>query len=226
MLDPDVAAIVFARGGYGAMRIAFELPWDAFAARPKWLVGFSDITALHLLANGRGVASIHGPNVTGLGRTITPAERWSFLQSLEAPGRACGWDGLTVVHAGRATRGPVIGGNLALFEAMLGTPGVRIPEGAIVVLEDVTERPYRVDRMLTSLVLRGAFAPASALVFGGFHQCEPGPDGVTVERVIAETTASLGIPVVSGAPFGHGAPNHAFVTGRAATLDGASLHFG
>ena len=75
MLDPDVGAIIAARGGYGAMRILDRLPWKEFAAKPKHLVGFSDITALHLVANAHGVATVHGPNVTGLGRSITAAER-------------------------------------------------------------------------------------------------------------------------------------------------------
>lgn len=93
-----------------------------------------------------------------------------------------------------------------------------VPRGAILALEDVTERPYRIDRMLTSLLLGGHLARASAIVFGDFTQCDPGPDGVTVEEVLRDRTSGLGIPVVARAPFGHGAPNHAFPLGRAAAL--------
>lgn len=218
MTDPEVGAIVCARGGYGAMRIVDRLPWDDFVARPKWLVGFSDVTALHVVANGRGIATIHGPNVTGLGRGITPAERLSFISALESERRASEWRGLEVIRGGSA-RGPVVGGNLALVTAMAAANRLRVPEGALLVLEDVTERPYRVDRMLTSLLLGGHLARAAGIVFGGFTQCDPGPDGVTVDRVLRERTSSLAVPVVAGAPFGHGAPNHAFVLGAEGALD-------
>lgn len=223
MTDPDVEAIVCARGGYGAMRILDDLPWRAFAERPKWLVGFSDVTALHVAANGHGIASLHAPNVTGLGRSITPSERLSLIDALE--GRfAESWRGLEVIRSGRA-RGPVVGGNLALVAAMASANRLVVPEGAIVVLEDITEKPYRVDRMLTSLLLGGHLARAGAIVFGGFTQCEPGPDGTTVEHVLRDRTAKLSVPVVAAGPFGHGAPNRAFVLGADATLDGDALSF-
>jgi muramoyltetrapeptide carboxypeptidase len=223
MLDPEVDGIVCARGGYGAMRILDVLPWDRFAERPKVLVGFSDITALHLAANARGIPTVHGPNVTGLGRSITAAERLSLITALEG-GPAEPWTGLEVIVPGEA-RGPVVGGNLALVEAMAAAGRLVVPEGAIVVLEDVTERPYRIDRMLTSLLLGGHLARASAIVFGGFTQCHPGPDGVTVDEVLRERTSGLGVPVVAGAPFGHGAPNHAFCLGREAVLHGEVLEW-
>jgi muramoyltetrapeptide carboxypeptidase len=100
-----------------------------------------------------------------------------------------------------------------------------VPDGAILVLEDVTERPYRIDRMLTSLRLGGFLSRAGALVFGGFTQCDPGPDGVTAREVLVSVARSVGRPCALGAPFGHGAPNHAFVHGRAAILDGDALRF-
>src|SRR4051812_22585758 len=153
MRDPDVHAIVCARGGYGAMRIIDALPWEILAARPKWLVGFSDVTALHIALNAHGVASLHAPNVTGLGRSITPAERLSLIDSLEGrPPRA--WSGLEIIREGSA-EGPMTGGNLALVHAMAGAGRFVVPEGAILALEDVTERPYRIDRMLSSLALGG-----------------------------------------------------------------------
>jgi muramoyltetrapeptide carboxypeptidase len=216
MLDPDVEGIVCARGGYGTMRLLEALPWEAFVARPKRLVGFSDTTALHLEAAVRGVSTVHGPNVTGLGRSITSAERASLIAALE-DGALAPWTDLEVIARGEA-RGPVIGGNLALVEAMAAAGRLVVPHGAILALEDVTERPYRVDRMLTSLLLGGHLARAGAIVFGQFTQCDPGPDGVTVDEVLRERTRGLGVPVVARAPFGHGAPNHAFLLGREAVL--------
>jgi len=224
MVEPEVEAIVCARGGYGAMRLLDALPWEAFAAQPKWIAGFSDITALHLEATNRGVCSLHAMNVTGLGRSIRASERLSLLDALEG-GAMAAWEGLESVHAGPPARGPVVGGNLALVVAMAAAGRFVVPEGAIIALEDVTERPYRIDRMLTSLRLGRHFARASAVVFGGFTQCEAGADGVTAEEVLRDRTAGLGIPVVSGAPFGHGSPNRAFVMGGAASLEGTTLRF-
>jgi muramoyltetrapeptide carboxypeptidase len=224
MTAPEVAAVICARGGYGAMRILDELPWAAFAARPRWLVGFSDVTALHVAANAHGVCTLHGPNVTGLGRSITAGERLSLVDALE--GRpAAAWTGLDVIHgtAALAARGPLVGGNLSLVASMAAGGRLSLPRGAILALEDVTERPYRLDRMLTSLRLGGHFAGLSAIVLGGFTQCEPGPDGVTALEVLGDRTAGLGIPVVASAPFGHGAPNRAFVLGAIAELEGTTL---
>lgn len=224
MTDPEVSAIVAARGGYGAMRILDRLPWDDFAHAPKWLVGFSDVTALHIEASDRGVCTLHAPNVTGLGRSITAAERASLIRALEHPAAETVWRGLAMVHEGSA-EGLVVGGNLALVEAMAASDRLHVPEGAILVLEDVTERPYRIDRMLTALRLGGHLARASAIVFGGFTQCEPGADGITVAEVVGDLARALRIPIAMGAPFGHGAPNHAFVLGRRAVLARGVLTF-
>jgi muramoyltetrapeptide carboxypeptidase len=226
MLDPEVRAIVAARGGYGAMRLVDRLPWAELARSPKWIVGFSDVTALHAMAWRAGVASVHGPNVTGLGRGTTPATRAAWLAAVERPSSPRSWRGLRVLHAGRSTSpGPVVGGNLALIQAMAAAGRLVVPEGAVLVLEDVTESPYRVDRMLTSLRLGGHLAAASAVVFGGFDRCAPGSDGRTVDDVLEERTRGLGVPVLSGAPFGHGDRNEAFVLGSPARVERGDLLF-
>jgi muramoyltetrapeptide carboxypeptidase len=226
MTNPDVSAVICARGGYGAMRILDALPWSAFARRPKWLVGFSDVTALHVAANALGVCTVHGPNVTGLGRSITASERLALVDALEGRPAAL-WSDLEVLHgAGFApVRGPLVGGNLSLVASMAAGGRLAIPQGAILALEDVTERPYRIDRMLTSLRLGGHLANLAAIVLGGFTQCDAGPDGVTALDVLADRTAGLGIPVVTSAPFGHGAPNRAFVLGATAELRGTTLRW-
>lgn len=223
MCDPEVEAILMARGGYGALRIADDLPWDDFVEAPKHLVGFSDICALHAFANRRSIVTVHGPNVTGLGRAITAAERLSLIACLEGLPLAP-WT-LRAIRRGKA-RGPLVGGNLALVQAMVAAGEFAVPADAIVVLEDITERPYRIDRMLASLHLGGVFDRASAVVFGDFAQCDPGPDGVTVEEVIRDLAEKLAIPVYAGAPFGHGAPNFAFPLGAIAELRNSELRFG
>jgi len=224
MLDPEVKAIVAARGGYGSMRILDALPWEAFGRQPKWLVGFSDVTALHATAWAAGVASVHGPNVTGLGRDASVAIRAAWLASVERPSGARAWRGLRVVRGGQA-RGPIVGGNLALVHAMAAAGRLVVPRGAVLALEDVTEAPYRVDRMLTSLLLGGQLARVAAVVFGGFERCVPGADGCTVDEVLEERTRAIGVPVLAGAPFGHGERNEAFVLGASARVSGDAVLF-
>lgn len=225
MSSDDVRAVFVARGGYGATRIASRLPWEDFARSPKWLVGFSDATALHAYASAAGVASIHAPNVTGLGASGNvhlARNRGALLAALERPRDARTFSDLHAITKGDA-RGALFGGNLALLAALAASNALVVPDGAIVLVEDVTERPYRVDRMLTSLLEGDHFARASAIVFGAFDQCEPGPDGVSVDDVIAERTSRLGIPVYRGAPFGHGAHNEAFTLGADAHIENGTL---
>lgn len=225
MLDPDVRAIFCARGGYGSMRIVERLPWQAFANAPRWLVGFSDVTALHVEATARGVMSLHGPNVTGLGTRISPLVRHEVLTLLagHAPPRT--FAGLLPLHGG-AAEGPVAGGNLALVAAMAGAGRLVLPRGAVLFLEDVTEKPYRIDRMLTTLRLGGHLADVSAIVFGELVSCDPGADGVTAEEVLRDCTAGLGVPVLARAPFGHGETNRPLVLGEQARIVGDAVTLG
>jgi muramoyltetrapeptide carboxypeptidase len=222
LADDEVRAIVAARGGYGAMRVLEVVAWDGFARQPKWIVGFSDVTVLHAMAWASGIASVHAPNATGLGRDCTAWERAAWLSGLERPRDARVWSNLRVVRQGKAS-GPIVGGNLSLLHALAAAGRLRIPEGAVLALEDVTEAPYRVDRMLTSLRLAGHLARVSAIVLGGFDRCAAGSDGRTVEEVLEDRLGDLDIPVVAGAPFGHGARNEAFVLGKDAQLDGSTL---
>lgn len=225
LADPDARVIVAARGGYGAMRIVDDLPWDDLARHPKWIAGFSDVTALHAMAWRAGVASVHGPNVTGLGPEASPAIRAAWICSLEQPSARRAWKGLKVLRAGEA-RGVAVGGNLALIHAMAAAGRLVVPDGAVLVLEDVSESPYRVDRMLTALRIGGYLARASAIVFGGFDRCVPGPEGRLVDDVLDDCTGALGIPVLARAPFGHRAQNEAFVIGSMARVAGSEVQFG
>lgn len=223
--DPDVKAIVAARGGYGITRLLETAPLRSLAARPRWLVGFSDVTALHAEAWAAGVCSAHGPNVTGLGRDASPSVRAAWLACVERPTASRAWRGLTVLHGGQGS-GPVVGGNLSLVHAMAAAGRLVVPPGAVLALEDVTEAPYRVDRMLTSLRLGGYLTGLAAIVFGGFDRCPPGADGREMIDVLAERTRRLGVPVLAGAPFGHGAHNEAFVLGLPARVAGDAVVFG
>ncbi len=221
MESPAVKAIVAARGGYGVTRIAERLPWGALRAHPKWLVGFSDITALHVGALGAGMCSIHAPNVTGLWRA-SATDRLAFLRALEAPQRLAPFAHLEPVRSGDA-EGMVVGGNLSLLAAMAAAGPLPIPDGAIWLLEDVTERPYRIDRMLTAMVPH--LRRAGAVIFGELDKCDPGPDGITAEAVLRDRTLAWSAPTFLGAPFGHGATNRAFVVGGWAKLQSGTLRF-
>ena len=220
MLDHEVKAIVAARGGYGAIRILDGLPWSSLAERPKWIVGHSDVTALHAMAWASGLSTVHAPNATGLGRGASVQTRAAWLAALERPRSATTWRGLRVLHAGNAT-GPVVGGNLSLLHSMAAAGRLVVPPSCVVAVEDVNEAPYRVDRMLTSLLLGRHLDRASAIVFGSFSRCHPSPDGTAIDDVLEACTRPLGIPVLAGAPFGHGDRNDAFVLGS-----NVSVHHG
>lgn len=213
----DVRAVIAIRGGYGANRIAHQLDWDAFVRSPKWLVGFSDITALHIEACARSIASIHGPMVAMLGRG-SQATRDTWIDAVEHPSRTRAWSSLDPIRTGNAS-GPLFAGNLAMIHACAAACRLRVPDGAIVVLEDVGERPYRVDRMLTTLIVGGHFDRVSGFVLGEFTECFPGIDGICVEDVLNERLGSLGVPIASGFPMGHGLRNEPVHIGAPATLE-------
>jgi muramoyltetrapeptide carboxypeptidase len=218
--DPRVKAVIAARGGYGALRFTPGIDWNLLAERPRWLVGFSDITALHVEASRVGVASIHGPHVTSLGRGDART-RDAFVRALEHPLAPRVFRDLPALSGGAAS-GPLYGGNLTLLHACAAAGRLSIPEGAVVLLEDVTERPYRIDRMLASLAAGGHLARASAVLLGEFVQCDPGPDRVPVERVLADHLTRLGVPVVAGLPVGHGLRNEPVVLGIWARVEASS----
>jgi muramoyltetrapeptide carboxypeptidase len=216
-LDSDVRAVVAARGGYGLSRIAGAVDWKRAMARPRWIVGFSDITVLHVEAWRRRLASAHGAMVCSLGLAGEVARR-RWVAMLERPLERREWPGLVAWRRGRAA-GTLVGGNLAILHACAAASRLRIPKGAVVFLEDIGERPYRVDRMLTNLVAGGHFASASAFVVGGFTDCKPGPDRTTVEEVLCERLGTLGVPVVAALPAGHGPRNDPLILGRRAEVD-------
>jgi muramoyltetrapeptide carboxypeptidase len=209
--DPDVRAIIAARGGYGVTRLLDRLDFQALLRSPRWLVGFSDVTALHVEASRAGVASMHAPMVATIGAAADDA-RATFVRLLEGELCDASWTGLDVWRQGTA-QGRAFGGNLALLESCAAAGRLLVPDGAVLFLEDCTERPYRVDRMLTALHLGGHLARAAAFVVGEFTECGPGPDGVLVDDVLRARLSGYGVPIVGNAPFGHGARNEPFVLG-------------
>lgn len=221
LADEKARCILAARGGYGAGRIAYAIGKERIRSANKWLVGFSDVTALHGAWANAGVASVHGPMVASLGKDAGTSDgdaRFARLCGTLEGTRTLDESGLVTLRPGRAS-GRLLGGNLSVLVSLAGTPLFPRLDGAVLFVEDIGERPYRVDRMLTQLKAMGALDSLAGLVFGAFTDCGPGIDGRTAEDVIAERAASLDVPVVSGLSAGHIDDNLPLVFGRAVTLD-------
>ena len=201
-LDDRVAAVVCARGGYGAQRIVDLLDWDALAqSRPKPLVGFSDVTALHQAFAARlGLVTLHGPVLTQLG-VVDATSREHLRQTLFEPEAAqvLSSGPLEAVVPGRA-EGVLVGGNLSVLAAGAGAPAAMPAAGSLAVLEEVEEEPYRLDRLLTQLLRAGWFDGVRGVVLGDLTGCGPAE---LVRALLAERLGGLGVPVVLGGPFGH-----------------------
>lgn len=222
--DPDARAIFCARGGYGTMRILPAIDPAPLLDRPRLLVGFSDITALHAVLNRAGLATVHGPVVTQLGRA--PEDALAHLEAVlfrraprpgafDLPSPGAGVVGARTVRPGRAS-GPLLGGTLTLLSHLAGTPFAPILDGAILFLEDVGERPYRVDRCLTQLRLAGMLDRVAGVALGQFTDCDEG--GLLALDVVREAARALGVPAIEGLPCGHLDGNLALPLGARATL--------
>ncbi len=218
--DDRVDAILCTRGGYGCHRIVARLDAGAVAAARKPLVGFSDITTLHLWQLRRaGLASIHGPMPARAAEGDEP-ERERLVRMLcgddagdrSMAGRACG---------GGVAEGRLVGGNLAVLVASLACPWEIETEGAILMIEDVGERPFRIDRLLAQLGAAGKLSGLAGVAVGGFDGCEdehyPVP---TACDVLEEALRPLGVPLVMDLPFGHGERNVPWPHGVPARIDG------
>jgi muramoyltetrapeptide carboxypeptidase len=181
------------------------------------MVGFSDVTALHVEISRLGMASMHAHHVAGLGRADAHArEQW--LEALEQPHIPRVFRGLRVLHSGSA-RGPLMGGNLSLLFTCAAAGRLRLPARCVLVIEEVSESSYRIDRMLSALRVSGALQDVSGVVVGELTDCSAGRYSVSAEAVFQERLADLAIPVVIGLPVGHGTVNHPLPLGFEATLD-------
>ena len=221
---PDNDAIWCMRGGYGTMRIVDRLDWEPLLRRPRPLIGFSDNTALHLALRRRRLVSFHGPHPAGedlpefssglLRRLLTdprPAEELPFP---EGAARA-----ETLVPG--VAEGRLVGGNLVLLAATLGTPLAMRGRNAILFFEEVGEALYRIDRALTQLRLAGAFRGVRGIAIGSFSECgAPGEeDSTALAGLLLDRLGGLEIPIAWGFPFGHQDNNWTLPLGVRARLD-------
>lgn len=232
-LDSSVRGVFAIRGGWGSSRVLPYLNYDAIRRNPKVLIGFSDITALHLAIQAKtGLVTFHGPN--GIGRWDT----WSleyFKRALfdaeavlmENPSKLSDRNALTPTEHRTQTitpgtaRGALLGGNLTVLTAVLGSPYVPSFDGAILFLEDVGEDLYRIDRMFTQLKLVGVLERIRGLVFGTCAECGPGEGfgSLTLEEILADHVKPLKVPAWFGAMIGHQMPQWTIPVGAEAEID-------
>jgi len=224
-LQPQAALVACLRGGWGAARL-LELEPPASGGMPHWLLGFSDVTSLLWARQASGIAGgIHGPMVTTLAAepAWSPGRLRDLLFGRPLPPLAGdGW-------SPGVAEGPLLVGNLTVATHLLGTPHWPDLRGAVLVLEDIGEAPYRIDRMLTHWRLSGVLQQLAGLAFGRFSEADGGSQGpsaasdpaeaVSVEQVLRERSGDLGIPVLGNLAVGHGPGNAALPLGRRVRLD-------
>lgn len=210
--DGLVSAVFMARGGYGAMRLLPSLRLGA----SKALVGFSDTTALHCATQARGVRSLHGPVLTQLGRQ--PADVVARLFDLLEGRPVVPLAGTRTVVPGIA-EGPLVGGNLSVLTRLIGTPYLPSLDGCVLLIEDVGERPYRLDRMWLHLALAGLLGRVAGVVFGEFTGCEEKDVAYSSAQVMDELAQALGVPCAAGFDIGHGDTNFPVPLGARVRLD-------
>ena len=214
--DKTVKAVFAVRGGWGCARILPHIDWDVVKANPKLLLGYSDITALHMAMVAKaGFGTVHGPNANSAWGKLS----WDNFKAIAFDGATptyrnpAGKDDRLVQRAGRIrtlrggkARGRLLGGNLTVLSALMGTPYLPDFSGAILFLEDVDEAEYRIDRMLTQLSLGGVLGKLAGVVFGQCTDCRASGDtlsGFTLSEVLEHHLAPLGVPVFQGLEFGH-----------------------
>lgn len=220
--DDRIDAVWCLRGGYGAMRLLEGVDYDALRRRPKTVIGYSDITALHCAIAVRcGLASIHGPTARA---KLTPFTERSLRAATTQDGEPCGTAPNAQALVGGRARGRLVGGNLALLSALHGTPYQPPYDGAILVLEDVNEAPYRIERMLLQLRLSGVLQRCAGIAFGSFTNTGETDDATlggtrSVDTVLREAAEQVGVPALCGVPVGHIDDQWSVPLGMQAELD-------
>ncbi|MBW1943081.1 MAG: LD-carboxypeptidase [Deltaproteobacteria bacterium] len=214
--DPEVKAILCARGGYGTLRLLDKIDYSLIRDNPKIIAGYSDITALLLaLYKMNGLVTFHGPLVKDLTKNEN-RNMTTFLELVTSEGpMELDLHETTCLRQGRAV-GPLLGGNLTLISHLVGTPYMPSLRGAILFIEDRGEPLYRIDRMLTHLHLGGILKDLAGLIAGQF---EDRGDDSDIGHLLKERTYDTGIPVVTGLPLGHGDLNLPLPVGLRGSLD-------
>lgn len=221
-LDPEIKAVFCARGGYGSVHIADCLSNEEITSNPKWLVGFSDITTLHLKLNKLELPTLHGPMPIHWGKqhehtheNISRTETALFNLKVEINITE------TLIYNKKEFSGTLLGGNLSLLYAALGTPEQPNTNGAVLFLEDLDEYLYHIDRMITALKRAGLLKNLAALVVGGMTDMRDNstPFGFSAEEIIFNAVEEFGYPVIFHFPAGHTAKNNCLILGANCTFE-------
>lgn len=222
LADPEIRAVLCNRGGYGAQRILSHVDFDAVRRDPKLLIGFSDITALHgALWTQTGLATVHGPVAAQLerGGLFASTVRHALMSNEPAVVEASADEPTFRVRTSGLAEGILLGGNLSMLSTCIGTPYMPDLEGAILLIEDVNEAAYRIDRLLTHLRNCGILQRLAGVAVGQFSEPGNGNAAIKPADVLIERLGDLGIPVLGGLSIGHGERNIAVSLGTYARLD-------
>lgn len=220
MDDPEIKAILCSRGGYGAVHLIDKLDFTRFREHPKWLIGFSDITALHNLFQSNGFASLHAPMARHL--TVEPENdpctlHLKHILCGELPHYSCPHHKLN--HPGTA-RGILRGGNMAVFHGLRGTPYDIPADGTILFVEDISERPHAIERMMYNLKLGGVLEKISGLIIGRFTEYDEDRSlGKELYAALAELVMEYDYPVCFHFPVGHVTYNLPLINGAEIELN-------
>jgi muramoyltetrapeptide carboxypeptidase len=223
--DPDLPAILFTRGGHGLLRILPGIDWDLLARHPRAYVGYSDLTPFLLgVVRRLGLVAFHGPLVAGeLARGLSPIEEASFLDALAGryPAEQPFTSWVRPPRDGKDVSGPLLGGCLSLLAATAGTPYFPDLDGALLLLEDVNEEPYRIDRMLTHIRLSDSLTRISGMIVGhlGTFQGDGSAWPADWATLLEDTLAGFDWPVALGLESGHFPPNRTLPLGLPARLE-------
>ncbi len=211
--DPEVKAIFLARGGYGSTRIIDQIKFDALKSNPKWICGFSDVTAIHLQLRNLGIASIHAPMPSFFHSIDRESLQWFKKLIFGEKSR------FTIkphkLNSEGKVKGRLIGGNLSIICHTIGTKSELFPKGQILFIEDVGEQLYHIDRMMVQLKRTGILASISGLIVGQFSDMKDNKDpfGTDAYQIIYAHTKEYNYPKAFNFPVGHTRENYALPVG-------------
>jgi muramoyltetrapeptide carboxypeptidase len=219
--DKSIKAIFFSRGGYGSLRTHTLLNWSSFFKKPKWLIGFSDITVFHAYLANHNIASVHGVMTAWFEKDAVSTSSFSEMMDLLRGKKPEYTLPPNELNRNGVISGVLTGGNLSLIQSLRGTPLDISPKGKILFIEDIDEHYYHIDRMMLNLKTGRILERISGLVVGYFTGNKDGdaPFGKTAYEIIKEAVAPYQYPVVFGFPAGHELPNYPLLMGSKITLN-------
>lgn len=226
--DSDIKLILCSRGGYGAIHLLDKLDYTKLRQNPKWIIGYSDITALHSAILSNGVMAIHGPMAKHFSEEGPTDPSVKYTQSIlfgENINYQFNVEGIHNINKEGVAHGPLFGGNLAVLCGLMGTKFLYVPQNGILFIEDIGESPYKLDRFINQLKLSGIFEKISGLIIGHFSECEEDSNMYApLHETIANTLYEYSFPICFNFPVGHVVNNYPLIVGKEATLRVNSNH--